>query len=72
MAGRVKAVVVDDEAFVVDVRMGAEPNYVFTFLVARRGGDGDWQPVDATERRPFAIGEGQTPAWLWRRMWGER
>jgi inner membrane protein len=68
----VKAVAVDDEAFVVDLRMGAEPNYAFTFLVARRGADGSWRPTAATERRPFAVGEGQDLLWLWRRMWGER
>lgn len=68
----VKAVAVEGEAFVVDLRMGAEPNYAFTFLVARRGADGSWQPVTPTERRPFAIGEGQSLTWLWRRMWGAR
>ena len=68
----VKAVAVEDEAFVVDLRMGAEPNYAFTFLVARRGADGSWQPTATTERRAFAVGEGQGLAWLWRRLWGER
>ena len=68
----VKAVAVEDEAFVVDLRMGAEPSYAFTFLVARRGSDDSWQPVAPTERRPVAVSDGQNLSWLWRRMWGER
>lgn len=55
-------------AWVTDLRMGQEPHYIFSFLVARREG-GAWVPVvprlqgsRGDERRAFA--------WLWQRLLG--
>lgn len=60
-----------DEIRMTDLRMGQEPNYVFSFVVGRLAGDA-LQPVDpprAESSRP-ALREGL--AWLWRRAGGER
>lgn len=58
----------EKQAWVTDLRMGQEPNYIFSFLVARRQGEG-WLPVVPRQegsardlRRYFA--------WLWQRMIG--
>ncbi|AEG91264.1 metal-dependent hydrolase [Ramlibacter tataouinensis] len=57
-------------ALIVDLRMGQEPSYIFTFEVARRGDDGRWVPVT-----PENIGSrGDLPrglAWLWQRLRGQ-
>ncbi len=54
---------------ITDLRMGQEPAYVFSFLVARRGSE-------LTEITPRAVGgRGETPiaealTWLWKRAGG--
>jgi inner membrane protein len=54
---------------ITDLRMGQEPAYVFSFLVARRGSE-------LTEITPRAVGgRGDTPiaealTWLWKRAGG--
>jgi len=58
-----------DELRLTDLRMGQEPTYSFTFVVARHGSD--WRPVT-----PVLVG--MRPdierglSWLWRRLQGER
>jgi inner membrane protein len=58
-----------DELRVTDLRMGQEPHYVFTFVVARWR-DGELQPVLPSLRDGARIDFGPGIAWLWSRMWG--
>jgi inner membrane protein len=68
--GFYKLQVQGDSLRVSDLRMGQEPNYVFSFTVARRQGDGGaWQVVPSQA----AGGRGdmrQALAWLWQRLQG--
>ncbi len=64
----VRARVADDRLQITDLRMGQEPVYVFTHVVAKRGNP-RWEaietellPVDVTDR---ALGE------VWQRIWRE-
>ncbi len=58
----------DGLAWVTDMRMGQEPDYSFSFLVARRQGAG-WAPlVPRNEGGRGDVGRGL--AWVWQRMWG--
>ncbi|MEX1167869.1 MAG: hypothetical protein WEK74_13575 [Hydrogenophaga sp.] len=59
-------------ATLTDLRMGQEPNYVFSFEVARRDGPAaNW-----IEIKPESAGNrgdaGAALRWLWPRMWGEQ
>jgi inner membrane protein len=58
----------DGKAILTDLRMGSEPNYVFSFELAQREG-GAWQEIT-----PKQIGSRGDPAaqlsWLWQRMLG--
>ena len=58
----------DGQAWVTDLRMGQEPHYAFSFLVAHREGDA-WTPLP-----PQNLGSrGDTRrglAWLWERLRG--
>lgn len=66
--GFYKVRVRDGNAWVTDLRMGQEPNYSFSFRVAREQG-GVWQPVEP--RNEGSRGDvGQGLAWIWQRMWG--
>jgi inner membrane protein len=65
-----KAEVRDDRIVLSDLRMGAEPDYSFRFVVAERDGAAGWRaipieqmqwPWDATRRLPD----------LWARIWQE-
>ena len=62
----VKASVVDDRLLVTDLRMGQEPIYVFTHVVAARGNP-HWEPVP-TELISPAIDE-RILKDAWKRMW---
>ena len=62
----VKAGVVDGRLLITDLRMGQEPVYVFTHVVAARGNP-HWEPV-ATELISPAIDE-RVLMDAWRRMW---
>lgn len=62
----VKAGVVDGRLLITDLRMGQEPIYVFTHVVAARGNP-HWEPV-ATELISPAIDE-RVLMDAWRRMW---
>lgn len=58
----------DGQAWITDLRMGQEPNYTFTFLVARREGAA-WVPV--LPRLQGSRGDvGRSLAWLWQRLRG--
>lgn len=57
-----------DQASVTDLRMGQEPNYTFSFIVADRPGEA-WRPV--TPRGQGSRGDVRRGlAWIWERMWG--
>ena len=62
----VKASVVDDRLLITDLRMGQEPIYVFTHVVAARGNP-HWEPIP-TELISPAIDE-RVLLDAWRRMW---
>lgn len=53
-----------------DLRMGQEPFYIFSFVVAELGADGLPVPVVAPERSGARIEVGRALGWLWPRMWG--
>ncbi|HSM32386.1 MAG TPA: metal-dependent hydrolase [Woeseiaceae bacterium] len=62
----VKASVVDDRLLITDLRMGQEPVYVFTHVVAARGNP-HWEPMP-TELISPTIDE-RVLLDAWRRMW---
>lgn len=72
--GFMRGRVIGDELVVSDLRMGVEPQYTFSFAVARRV-DGQWQPI--TPRRiavaAYGVEGGVGPAFgrLWRRLFDE-
>jgi inner membrane protein len=58
----------DGRAWVTDLRMGQEPHYAFSFLVARRDGD-TWTPV-VPQNQGSRGDTRQGLAWLWQRLRG--
>ena len=68
--GFMRTRIVDGELVLSDLRMGAEPDYFFSYAVARRGGDG-WQAIAPPRKldphRDFG------PVWraTWHRIWHE-
>lgn len=58
----------DGSAWVTDLRMGQEPHYVFSFLVARREG-GAWVPL-VPQRQGSRGDVRRALAWLWQRLRG--
>lgn len=55
-------------AFISDLRMGQEPHYSFSFLVAQDAG-GRWQEL--APRNQGSRGDARAGlAWVWQRMWG--
>ena len=60
------------DLLVSDLRMGAEPDYVFTFRVATIGVGDVLTPSAEIVRRPFDAELGAGLDWLWRRALGER
>jgi len=69
--GFLKAQRSGDEVRIADLRMGSEPDYVFTFIVARFDERGVLHAVAAPERLSFRVAVADGMPWLWRRMWGE-
>lgn len=69
--GFVKADHLGDDVRLTDLRMGMEPNYVFTFVVARFDAQGQLARVHKIERVPFRFDLERGMPWLWRRMLGE-
>jgi inner membrane protein len=58
----------DGSAWVTDLRMGQEPHYVFSFMVARREG-GIWVPV-VPQLQGSRGDVRRALAWLWQRLRG--
>jgi inner membrane protein len=65
----VKADVINDRLLVSDLRMGQEPIYVFTHVVAMRGNP-HWQPA-TTELLPVSFDD-RALTETWRRIWTEQ
>ena len=63
-----KAQVVDDRLLLSDLRMGAEPIYVFTHAVAVRGNP-HWEAIP-TELLPASFEDGSLSS-IWDRFWAE-
>ncbi|WP_411849921.1 metal-dependent hydrolase [Stenotrophomonas sp. LGBM10] len=72
--GFMRARVVDGELQLSDLRMGLEPDYTFTFAVARAEGDG-WAAITPRQLRPAYEGkQGRAMverrfAAMWQRIW---
>jgi inner membrane protein len=64
----IKATVVDNRLLLADLRMGREPAYVFTHVVAARGNP-HWKAVP-TELLPISL-ENRMLSETWRRIWSE-
>ena len=72
--GFVRVQVVDDALVVSDLRLGQEPDYVFSFVVAERTGE-TWRPVPPRQlRNAYRLptpdgGVSKALADTWRRIW---
>jgi inner membrane protein len=67
--GFMKAEVVGDRLVLADLRMGAEPDYSFRFVVAARDGDG-WRAA-APEQLPWPWDARRRLPGVWHRIWNE-
>jgi len=67
--GFMKAQVDDGRLLLSDLRMGAEPDYSFTFAVAERDGDG-WRALPP-EQLQWSAPRGDQLAAMWNRIWNE-
>ena len=67
--GFFKMTEVDGRVMISDLRMGMEPHYTFTFVVARRN-SARLSPVKP-ELVPGRLDAGPALAWIWRRVRGE-
>ncbi len=59
-----------DGVRVTDLRLGQEPFYMFSFVLATLDAEGRAQPVLAPSRTGARIDIGRGVAWVWSRMWG--
>ncbi|MGB5411000.1 MAG: metal-dependent hydrolase [Woeseiaceae bacterium] len=66
--GFVKATVDDERLILSDLRMGQEPVYVFSHVVATRGNP-HWKPI-TTELLPVSL-TNRALSWTWQRIWTE-
>ena len=64
----VKATVVDDRLVINDLRMGQEPGYVFTHVVAERGNP-HWKAI-VPEQVPLTFSD-RALSQTWERIWAE-
>lgn len=69
-SGFVKADAVGDRLVVSDLRMGAEPDYSFRYVVGRRAAGGAWQATPVTRFASSRNAGGQL-AFTWERLWNE-
>lgn len=76
-SGFTKAEVVDNKLIVRDLRLGFEPHYFFSFVIAEKI-DNQWQaqpPIQIKAMQQLAIAEGggvtQVMHHLWQRIWHE-
>lgn len=67
--GFMKARVQDGRLLLSDLRMGAEPDYSFTFAVAERDGEG-WRAIPP-EQLQWAVPRGDQLAVMWDRIWNQ-
>lgn len=67
--GFVRASIEGDRLLLSDLRMGLEPDYVFTFAVARRV-DGSWKPIEP-EHIETSLPVRERIDGLWARIWSE-
>jgi inner membrane protein len=73
--GFMRAEVRDGELVVSDLRMGLEPEYAFSFAIARMQGDGQWQAIPPRQlasayRAPVEEGGARAAlAAMWQRIW---
>lgn len=67
--GFMKAQVRDGRLLLSDLRMGAEPDYSFTFAVAERDGGG-WQAIPP-EQLQWEMPRGDQLGAMWHRIWNE-
>ncbi len=65
----ISASVVNDRLVLADLRMGQEPSYVFTHVVAT-GGNPHWMAIPA-EQLPMSFGDRALKE-TWQRIWSER
>lgn len=68
--GFMRTQVVEGELVVSDLRMGNEPNYFFSYAVARREGDA-WQAIEPPRKLDPHRDFGPTWRSTWRRIWHE-
>lgn len=66
-----RAEVVDGQLVLRDLRMGAEPDYFFSFALAQRDAEGDWQALAPSEQlRPdLSQSFGEQLRQTWTRIW---
>lgn len=67
--GFMKARVQDGRLLLSDLRMGAEPDYSFTFAVAERDGEG-WRAIPP-EQLQWEVPRGDQLAVMWDRIWNQ-
>ncbi|GAB3361218.1 metal-dependent hydrolase [Lysobacter tyrosinilyticus] len=67
--GFMKAQQRDGQLVVSDLRMGAEPDYTFRFVVAERRGK-DWREISPQQLRWPWDARGRL-IWVWKRIWNE-
>lgn len=67
--GFMKARVQDGRLLLSDLRMGAEPDYSFTFAVAERDGEG-WRAIPPEQLR-WDLPRGDQLAVMWERIWNQ-
>jgi inner membrane protein len=68
--GFLKAEQRDGRLVLTDLRMGAEPDYVFQYVVAQNDAQGNWQRIPV-ERHSWPSRDRFRLAGLWRRIWKE-
>ena len=74
--GFMRSQIVGDELVLSDLRMGMEPDYNFSFVVARQE-EGEWRAIaprqmQSAYRAPVAAGGlGQALSALWHRIWNQ-
>ena len=68
--GFLKAEQHDGRLVLSDLRMGAEPDYVFRYVVAEIDEKGNWRPIPV-ERLHWAFADRSASRKIWRRIWNK-
>ncbi len=66
--GFLKAERHDGRLVLSDLRMGAEPDYVFRYVVAKSDEQGNWRPIPV-ERLKWIFASGSRLGRVWQRIW---